>query len=615
MDKIQTSIKRLILGISLILVLIPAVAYASDSFETEDNETGVTITQYLDYQLSNIPNVIIPEVINGKPVTKIGEEAFYGAVRTKSVTIPDSVTSIGPRAFWGCSSLSSVSFPANLKGIGERAFRGCSKLGYFITLPDGISSIDNQAFWGCSSLYSITIPKSVTYIGSGAFQDCPNLTIKCYKDSVADNYAKKNNINVRYIDQPTIVIHDQIYTGKAVTPEPVVSVNGENLTSDVDYKVSYKNNINAGVATTTIEGRGVYSWKETREFSIQPRSISDAEVPLLRNQFYTGEALCPEPGIIVVNGKILHKDVDYVLSYENNTNVGTATMIVAGKGNYSGEKGVQFNIVSSGSNDNQSSGSSESDSNDSFESGNQSDGVTNQYASNPKMKGDWKKSGNRWWYQYRDGSFPANSALSIDGKVYRFDGSGWMLTGWQKISNKWYYFKGSGAMTTGWQKVKSKWYFMNAEGVMQTGKITDKGKTYFLDGNGAMKTGWVQQGSSWYYTNKSGAMVTGWQKAKGVWYYLNPADGKMATGKQAISGKTYFLKSSGAMKTGWNQEGSKWYYYDKSGAMKTNAWISGKYWVGSNGVMATSSWVDNNKYYVDGAGKWMPNANRTSKAA
>ena len=229
---------------------------------------------------------------------------------------------------------------------------------------------------------------------------------------------------------------------------------------------------------------------------------------------------------------------------------------------------------------------------------------------NENIKGAWIKKDGKWWYRYADGSYPKNGTQKIGSATYYFDTNGWMKTGWQKISNKWYYFKSSGAMATGWQKVKSKWYFMNAEGVMQTGKITDKGKTYFLDGNGAMKTGWVQQGSSWYYTNKSGAMTTGWQKVKGAWYYLNPADGKMKTGKLVIGGKTYFLKSSGAMKTGWNQEGSKWYYYDKSGAMKTNAWISGKYWVGSNGVMATKTWVDGDKYYVNAKGEWVKGAKR-----
>ena len=62
------------------------------------------------------------------------------------------------------------------------------------------------------------------------------------------------------------------------------------------------------------------------------------------------------------------------------------------------------------------------------------------------------------------------------------------------------------------------------------------------------------------------------------------------------------------MKTGWNKEGSDWFFYNKSGAMKTNAWISGKYWVGSDGVMATNSWVDSDKYYVNAKGEWVPNA-------
>lgn len=84
----------------------------------------------------------------------------------------------------------------------------------------------------------------------------------------------------------------------------------------------------------------------------------------------------------------------------------------------------------------------------------------------------------------------------------------------------------------------------------------------------------------------------------------------MLTGKQVISGKTYFLKSSGAMKTGWNKEGSKWYYYNKSGSMRTNAWVSGKYWVGHDGAMATDAWVDNARYYVDKNGVWVKGAQR-----
>ena len=47
---------------------------------------------------------------------------------------------------------------------------------------------------------------------------------------------------------------------------------------------------------------------------------------------------------------------------------------------------------------------------------------------------------------------------------------------------------------------------------------------------------------------------------------------------------------------------------DANGVMLTNRWISGVYYLKSDGKMAVSEWVDNNRYYVDGNGVWVPNA-------
>ena len=44
----------------------------------------------------------------------------------------------------------------------------------------------------------------------------------------------------------------------------------------------------------------------------------------------------------------------------------------------------------------------------------------------------------------------------------------------------------------------------------------------------------------------------------------------------------------------------------------TNSWISGKYWVGSDGVMAINAWVDGGKYWVGSDGKY--NANKKHEA-
>ena len=60
---------------------------------------------------------------------------------------------------------------------------------------------------------------------------------------------------------------------------------------------------------------------------------------------------------------------------------------------------------------------------------------------------------------------------------------------------------GSGAMLTGWQKIGSTWYYLNPT----TGK---------------MATGWTTVGGSKYYMNGSGAMLTDWQNIDGSEYYF-----------------------------------------------------------------------------------------------
>ena len=74
-----------------------------------------------------------------------------------------------------------------------------------------------------------------------------------------------------------------------------------------------------------------------------------------------------------------------------------------------------------------------------------------------------------WWYQEDDGSYPANTWKSINGKWYYFDGNGYMLTGWQEIEGEWYYLNEDGVMQTGWQQIQGKWYWFGTTGAWQRG--------------------------------------------------------------------------------------------------------------------------------------------------
>ena len=72
--------------------------------------------------------ITIPSKIDGKPVTSIGDGAFYNCTSLTSITIPNSVTSIGFCAFDFCDGLTSITIPNSVTSIEDCAFRECTGL-------------------------------------------------------------------------------------------------------------------------------------------------------------------------------------------------------------------------------------------------------------------------------------------------------------------------------------------------------------------------------------------------------------------------------------------------------------------------------------------------------
>ena len=84
---------------------------------------------------------------------------------------------------------------------------------------------------------------------------------------------------------------------------------------------------------------------ETAEIPALSRiSISKASVTLSTSTYaYDGKA--KKPGVTVkLNGKTLKNGTDYTVSYSNNTKVGTATVKIMGKGNYTGSVSKTYSI-------------------------------------------------------------------------------------------------------------------------------------------------------------------------------------------------------------------------------------------------------------------------------
>ncbi|MBQ8425788.1 MAG: hypothetical protein IJX17_07245, partial [Clostridia bacterium] len=85
----------------------------------------------------------------------------------------------------------------------------------------------------------------------------------------------------------------------------------------------------------------------TSSFIVSTFDLVGATITLAENSYdYTGVALNPKP-LVVCGNYTLVENEDYTLSYENNTNIGTASIKVIGKGNFAGEVVKTFEIVAS----------------------------------------------------------------------------------------------------------------------------------------------------------------------------------------------------------------------------------------------------------------------------
>lgn len=142
-------------------------------------------------------NVFVEDLVIPEGTTEI-DLSHYIKGFIKSVKIPSSVKEIGAGAFQYCKSLQSITIPDSVTKIGKGAFFDCILL-RSVEIPNSVIEICEEAFALCTSLQLIKIPDSVKEMGKGVFAyGSDDLTIKCKKDSYADEYARENNIRVKY---------------------------------------------------------------------------------------------------------------------------------------------------------------------------------------------------------------------------------------------------------------------------------------------------------------------------------------------------------------------------------------------------------------------------------
>lgn len=158
-------------------------------------------------------------------------------------------------------------------------------------------------------------------------------------------------INAKPIKNAVITYNNSLtYNGSTLSPAVTVKYGNATLKKNTDYTVAYSNNVNSGTGTITITGKGIYGGSVKKTFTIKKLGISATAVSGTGNKVYTGSAIKPVPAV-KAGGRTLKNGTDFTVSYKNNTEPGTATLIVNGKGNYSGSVSKTFKITARAIND------------------------------------------------------------------------------------------------------------------------------------------------------------------------------------------------------------------------------------------------------------------------
>ncbi len=308
---------------------------------TDKNNTAERVKWATDYtalaKKNNIPCVLWDNnafaVYNGSNIVLNSE--YHGYINRKNNTVTSPAKDViealmkpyGKKADLNCSS--SVTIVAGQsKNIGASSSTSGAVLTYKSTTPS-ICTVDKNG--------------NVTALKTGTGYVTVTASANGY-DSVSKDVkivVSKKSLNNGLI---TLSETSYVYDGTYKKPAATVTFGGKVLQEGKDYTISYRNNLNVGVTTVIATGMDDYTGYTSKNFTITKRAMAGGTVSVASSVSFTGSNITPSVTVKVA-GRTLTNGTDYTVSYSNNKNVGTASVYVYGKGNYSGSLSAKFDIV------------------------------------------------------------------------------------------------------------------------------------------------------------------------------------------------------------------------------------------------------------------------------
>ena len=380
----------------------------------------------------------------------------------------------------------------------------------------------------------------------------------------------------------------------------------------------------ASVTATVADNPKLY---HTVKFTVETKGISYKDAWLDATTFiYTGSPICPDVTVIV-NGKTLKKDVDYTLAYEKNVSAGSASVRVAGTGNYAGGTTLYYTINRASLESATLTVADQTYTGDELTPlptvvlGEQTlkAGIDFEvYHSNNIAAGEGAVTvygiGNYTGYATK--LFNINKASikyatigianqTYSGKALTPDVTV-MLNGKElerRVDFTVEYFDNTNVGTATVYVYGNGNYEGFAEGsfkitavVHNPGWFHDKttGVYYYFEKDGVTRhTGWLYDGAYYYFDSDGKLVVNGWAIYDGKRYYMGTSALLAKNTWAQVDGEWYYIGSNYQPVTkGWAKVGSTYYYMDANGHVTKTGWASynGKYYYIENYKVVVNDW-------------------------
>lgn len=211
--------------------------------------------------------------------------------------------------------------------------------------------------------YEVEYPENAYYVGAYGLVHFNGIGDYCGQYTVSYYVCQGSKISIdSCVEWPGSILQ-YTYTGYEIKPLPVsIKDNGKVLTEGKDYRIQYKNNVNAAAYYSQnapriyVYGMGDYVGSTYCSFTINPKPISSTSITagFKKGTYpYTGEEIIPDDLIVTDGDTILRENVDYSVHYYDNKEIGdNARAGIWGEGNYSGIIYSYFTITERAANPN-----------------------------------------------------------------------------------------------------------------------------------------------------------------------------------------------------------------------------------------------------------------------